>query len=150
MAQETMIGGTVYEIKKGRVLIGGTEYEIKRGETLVGGTVYEIPFSHPVSLTVVGSYSSDRCYFSVDGQKIEPSSTVYGTKDNPLKMEIQSDQTLSVRVGGTDSSFTNVSLNGSVVQSGAGTYTLDITERTNVKIQFSAKMLNFKCEITTD
>lgn len=41
---KTLIGGTGYEVKGGRVLIGGTGYSIKKGRTLIGGTGYDISF----------------------------------------------------------------------------------------------------------
>lgn len=41
---KTLIGGTGYEIKSGRVLIAGTGYGIKKGRTLIGGTGYDIKF----------------------------------------------------------------------------------------------------------
>lgn len=45
---KTLIDGTGYEIKSGRVLIGGTGYSIKKGRTLIGGTGYDISFTTPL------------------------------------------------------------------------------------------------------
>lgn len=45
---KTLINGTSYEIKRGRVLIGGTGYSIKKGRTLIGGTGYDVSFTTPL------------------------------------------------------------------------------------------------------
>lgn len=42
MAHKTLINGTAYDIKKGKVLVDGTSYDVKKGKTLIGGTTYEI------------------------------------------------------------------------------------------------------------
>lgn len=52
---KTLIDGTGYEIKSGRVLIAGTGYDIKKGRTLIGGTGYDIKFGQPISNLPVGS-----------------------------------------------------------------------------------------------
>lgn len=44
MAHKCLVGGTAYDITKGRTLIGGTGYDITKGKTLVGGTGYDINF----------------------------------------------------------------------------------------------------------
>lgn len=44
MAHKVLVGGTSYDITKGRTLIGGTGYDITKGRTLVGGTGYDISF----------------------------------------------------------------------------------------------------------
>lgn len=44
MAHKTIVGGTQYNIKKGKALVGGTEYSVKKGKTLIGGTAYEVGF----------------------------------------------------------------------------------------------------------
>jgi len=44
MAGEVLVGGTAYEITKGKTLIGGTAYNISKGRTLIGGTDYGITF----------------------------------------------------------------------------------------------------------
>lgn len=48
MAHKTLINGTGYELKSGRVLIGGTGYGIKKGRTLIDGTGYDIKFATPL------------------------------------------------------------------------------------------------------
>lgn len=45
MAHKVLVGGTAYDITKGRTLIGGTGYDITKGRTCVGGTGYDISFS---------------------------------------------------------------------------------------------------------
>ena len=52
---KTLIDGTGYEIKSGRVLIAGTGYDIKKGRTLINGVGYDISFSTPVGELPVGS-----------------------------------------------------------------------------------------------
>lgn len=52
---KTLIDGTGYEIKSGRVLIAGTGYDIKKGRTLIGGTGYDVKFSVPVGELAVGT-----------------------------------------------------------------------------------------------
>lgn len=52
---KTLIDGTGYEIKSGRVLIAGTGYDIKKGRTLIGSTGYDIKFGQPISNLPVGS-----------------------------------------------------------------------------------------------
>ena len=44
MAHKTLIGGTAYEIKGGRILAGGTAYSVAGGRTIVNGTGYDISF----------------------------------------------------------------------------------------------------------
>lgn len=45
MAHKVLVGGTSYDITKGRTLIGGTGYDVTKGRTLVGGTGYDISFT---------------------------------------------------------------------------------------------------------
>lgn len=52
---KTLIDGTGYEIKSGRVLIAGTGYGIKKGRTLIGGTGYDIKFGVPVGELAEGT-----------------------------------------------------------------------------------------------
>ena len=52
---KTLIDGTGYEIKSGRVLIAGTGYDIKKGRTLIGGTGYDIKFGVPVGELAEGT-----------------------------------------------------------------------------------------------
>lgn len=54
MAHKPMVGGTVYEIAKGKDLAGGTVYEKDHGKTIAGGTVYEVAFATVISFTVRG------------------------------------------------------------------------------------------------
>ena len=46
MASKTLINGTGYAVKGGRVLVGGTGYQVKKGRTLIGGTGYNIPLGY--------------------------------------------------------------------------------------------------------
>lgn len=57
MAHKALVGGTAYEITKGKTLVSGTGYEITSGRTLVGGTAYEIGFaSFKYTITNIGNY----------------------------------------------------------------------------------------------
>lgn len=64
---KTLIDGTGYEIKSGRVMIAGTGYDIKKGRTLIGGTGYDISFDTPVGELPVGT----NVYMNVDGSRRE-------------------------------------------------------------------------------
>ena len=83
---KTLIGGTGYEVKGGRVLIGGTGYSIKKGRTLIGGTGYDISFGTSVGELDVGT----SVYMDVDGASTEflvvhqgnPNPTVYDATCN--------------------------------------------------------------------
>ena len=65
MAQKTMIDGTAYEIRGGRVMTGGTAYGISKGRTLVDGTGYDIPFVHGKALAEYAE--GDIVYIPEDG-----------------------------------------------------------------------------------
>ena len=60
---KTLIDGTGYEVKSGRVLIAGTGYDIKKGRTLIGGTGYDIKFATPIGELPAGTI----VYMNVDG-----------------------------------------------------------------------------------
>ncbi len=64
---KTLIDGTGYEIKSGRVLIAGTGYDIKKGRTLIDGTGYDIKFATPVGELEVGTSA----YMNVGGARKE-------------------------------------------------------------------------------
>lgn len=42
---DTLVNGTVYEVKGGKCLVNGTVYSIKKGRTLINGTGYDITFA---------------------------------------------------------------------------------------------------------
>ena len=42
MGSKTLIGGTAYQIARGKTRIEGTGYTIRKGKTLIGGTGYDI------------------------------------------------------------------------------------------------------------
>lgn len=64
---KTLIDGSGYEIKSGRVLIAGTGYDVKKGRTLIGGTGYDIKLGVPVGELAVGS----SVYMNVNGVRTE-------------------------------------------------------------------------------
>ena len=49
MGHKTLVGGTAYEIQKGKTLVDGTGREISGGRTLVNGTGYGVSFGTPLS-----------------------------------------------------------------------------------------------------
>lgn len=83
---KTLINGTGYEIKSGRVLIAGTGYDIKKGRTLIGGTGYDIKFATPIGELLTGTV----VYMNVDGIRTpyivvhqgNPDTAVYGASCN--------------------------------------------------------------------
>lgn len=83
---KTLIDGTGYEIKSGRVLIAGTGYDIKKGRTLIGGTGYDISFGTPVGELAVGT----SVFMNVNGVRTEfivvhqgnPDATIYDASCN--------------------------------------------------------------------
>lgn len=84
--QKTLIDGTGYEIKSGRVLIAGTGYDIKKGRTLIDGTGYDISFGTPVGELAVGT----SVFMNVNGVRTEfivahqgnPDATIYDASCN--------------------------------------------------------------------
>lgn len=64
---KTLIDGTGYEIKSGRVLIAGTGYDVKKGRTLIDGTGYDIKLGTPVGELPVGT----SVYMNVGGERTE-------------------------------------------------------------------------------
>lgn len=83
---KTLIDGTGYETKSGRVLIGGTGYDIKKGRALIDGTGYDIKFATPIGELIAGTI----VYMNVDGERTpyivvhqgNPDTTVYGASCN--------------------------------------------------------------------
>lgn len=83
---KTLIDGTGYEIKSGRVLIAGTGYGIKKGRTLIDGTGYDISFGTPVGELAVGT----SVFMNVNGVRTEfivvhqgnPDATIYDASCN--------------------------------------------------------------------
>ena len=62
---KTFIGGTSYNISRGKSLISGTSYNISAGKTLVNGTSYNIGFGPPVDTALV--YSDNEIVFQRGG-----------------------------------------------------------------------------------
>lgn len=113
MAGKTKINGTNYTISGGKTKISGTNYSIVGGRTKINGTNYSISFSK--KLTIIGS----------DGDwtlvRLNNADKVDGTYDYT--------DTSSVRVwviakDTAYSSYCRVYLNGTLVQSGDGPYTI--------------------------
>ena len=95
MGHKTIVGGTQYNVKKGKALVGGTEYSVKKGKTLVDGTVYEVGFVKPVVTIMLRGdfsysgvryngvyYSSPTTFTANVGDEIFVES--YGYTDSPI------------------------------------------------------------------
>lgn len=134
----TLIGSTAREIESGTVLIGGVVREIESGTVLVGGVAREIAFSQPVSITISGTVKNGTfAYCTVDGVKVGPD-----TASGSLTIEVDNKQVVAVYVSSSGTylgSRCKVTLNRTTVLSGAGTYTLDITQYTTVTIKFTSQ-----------
>lgn len=127
----TMADGTSFEITAGRCMAQGTVYEIKQGRTMAEGTLYELYFSKTKTVRISGDLSSNRSYATVNGTKY--------TSACELEFEKSDSTSISVYV----SSFhypemCQITVDGTVVQSGAGSYTFQ-AEGKDVSIVFSEK-----------
>ena len=67
MAHKTLVNGTAYDVKGGKVLVNGTGYDIKNGKTLVNGTGYTVGFSVPINSLEIGT----SVYMNVNGVRTE-------------------------------------------------------------------------------
>ena len=150
MAGKTLVNGTAYDIKGGKTLINGTAYDIKGGKTLISGTAYDISVGKStITLNVVNTnnaLNSNSCYYIINSTKY----TVAGSR------EIAYTDTLKIYVSGSSSSYNSkcfVRLNGVKVQSGAGTYTVNLDGCKTIKLDFSPIIYGTNyakvCDITT-
>lgn len=80
MGHKTLIGGTAYDIKKGKTLIGGTGYDIKKGRTLIGGTAYDISFGTPLDELA----AKTSVYMNVNGVRTEWKVAHQGNPDTEI------------------------------------------------------------------
>lgn len=96
-----------------------------------------------VTVNVYGAYNSSYSYCEVSGgEKIVPES---GSTYNKT-VEVESTKQLNVFVGATlsaNNAYANITLNGTVVSTGATSYALDLTDYSEVSISFS-KQYNSK------
>lgn len=80
MAHKTMIGGTVYEITRGKTMVDGTVCDISKGKTMVDGTVAEIDFGGMVTVNLTGSawvyYDKNAMYVEIGGVQYRPEMTI--------------------------------------------------------------------------
>lgn len=147
MPGKTRIGGTAYTIKGGKTKINGTNYSIKQGKTRIDGTAYTISFGKTLTVSGTDTTSGDDLGCALlNGSRI-----VDGTRG------ITDSDTLKVYVGSNSTSYTascKVYLNGSVVKSGMGAYTIsNISSYNTITIKFtkytSGSYLYYHCNITT-
>ena len=74
MAHKTLVGGTAYNISRGKSMVSGTAYNIKGGRTLVGGTGYNISFGRSGEPTAM-LYSDGNMAFQL-GNSVESGKTL--------------------------------------------------------------------------
>ncbi len=131
MKHRTLVGGTGYDIRKGRILVGGTGYDIKKGRTLVNGTGYDIPFLRKVVIEGVASRRS--AYVAIDGTTYMNNTTA-GNHQNPTArydLELEPGTMIEVQ-----DSY-GVYFNGERVAEGGGslatsTYSFEVTDDTTI------------------
>lgn len=136
MAHKTIVGGTQYNIKKGKALVGGTEYSVKKGKTLVGGTAYEVGFAEMVTVTV------NMCNPAYSGGRECASVTVldkyyaynYGIRQGTVEVPVGTVITCFAK---PYDEMARIYLNGTQVAGGKGRdgYTYYHTVTTNVTIK---------------
>lgn len=129
MAHTALYGGTVYEKKGGADLVGGTVYKKDHGKVLVGGTAYEVGFGHPVLLAGGGQGTGAGYTLTVDDAS-------YGFT-NAWSHETVSTASVTIT---SSTAMNKIILNGETVVSGAGEYTVDLSDATHVV--FNRLMLN--------
>ena len=129
LESKVMINGTLYNIKNGRTRIDGTAYGISEGKVLVGGTVYTIEFQGDADITVRGETNSNYAYVNLNGQKIL----------SAVNKPVYNGDTLSIYVSApTQQGKTDCAVyrDNSTVLSGAGTYSINISECNHIDIYF--------------
>ena len=150
---KVMIDGTVYDITGGRTMVSGTNYDIDNGKVMIAGTVYEISFSLPVTTIVFNvtnansTLNANSAYYILNGEK----QTYAGTGGT-----IYSNETLQVYVSGSTATYNNyctITLNGVIVKSGSGTYTVNLQGCKTVTLAFRTEINGTNwakcCDITT-
>lgn len=152
---KVMIDGTVYDITGGRTMVSGTNYDIDNGKVMIAGTVYEISFSLPVTTIVFNvsnannTLNATSAYYILNGEK----QTYTGTGGT-----LYSNETLQVYVSGSTTNYSrycSITLNGVQVQSGAGTYTVNLEGCKTITLAFRSILYNNGinwakcCDITT-
>lgn len=138
MANKTMVDGTKYEIKSGRVMVEGTVYDIIKGIALVDGTAYEIKFGTDQTVIVTGTAdngSTNYGYAMVLGEKLKPEFEQSYATDGELEISVY----VSGYIG-TAMQNCWIKLNGETVQNGFGTYSFTTNAET-VTIKFSIESL---------
>lgn len=130
MAHKTLIGGTSYEISGGRTLVNGTGYSIDKGKTLVGGTVYEVGFGHPV--LIAGGYNVIGAGYTATIDDVSyPFTSAWS---------LETVSTASVTVTSLQA-MGRISVNGEVVFTGAGDYTVDLSGATHISLYANALVM---------
>lgn len=126
MAHRCKVDGTNYNVIGGRCRVDGTSYKIIGGKTKVDGTAYSIRFGKTLTI----SKSNDYCWVSVDGKE-KPDGTY----------EYNDDTVIKVYVYASDDAYLSsckLYLNGTVVKSGSGLYTLsNVSSYNTITIKFT-------------
>lgn len=123
MAHKTLVNATAYEISGGRTLVNGTGYSIDKGKTLVGGTAYEVGFGHPV-LIAGGGIGVGAGYTATIDDVSYPFTSAWS---------LETVSTASVTVTSLQA-MGRISVNGEVVFTGAGDYTVDLSGATHISL----------------
>lgn len=126
MAHKTLVGGTAYEISGGKTLVNGTAYSIKNGKTLVGGTAYDIGWTKYYTVTGRGRVGGASDYSDSAFDDTCAYATINSVKyTSAFDVPIDKGTQISLKVSASHSDQQYrcyVTLNGTTVQSGAGTY----------------------------
>ena len=94
------------------------------------------------TVTITGSGSSSWCYVTINGTKYTSAASV----------KVESGATVQITVGGDVAKYCYVSLDGTNVLSGSGTYTYTVTEDCSMKLAMTVHETYYTCgsvEITT-
>ena len=130
MAHRCKVNGTNYNIIGGRCKVDGTNYNIIGGRCKVNGTAYSISFQK--TFTVSGAYGVPAAYCNWNGNVI--TTNLYDTE-----LIFNDGDTLAVNVAGLSSQvdyYSYISINGGIVKTGKGSYSLDTSKLNNISIKF--------------
>ena len=151
MAHKTLIGGTAYKVSGGKTLIGGTAYKIKNGKTLINGTAYKVPLKKETYYVNLTGSMDTTCGYAT----IPAGGTRYESNTENIPIEEGTQISLKVSASHSDQQYRcSISLNGNVVQDGAGTYTFTPTGNCTIDFKKFLTIVNWtavnywKAEIT--
>lgn len=157
---KTLIGGTGYDLKSGRLLIGGTGYAVKKGRALIDGAGYDVKLSNALVVSITG-YNA--IAFGTPAWKVTIDGTEYTTAEE-IEVESGTEVTVVVLVNnGWMSQVASkktgyIKFNGTVISGGyigndervSGTYTFLVTADCKIACEgtFSSSQAQGIAEIT--